>query len=250
MERRGISCLSAAFLLLSLLLYPVRGSAALKWRQDTPGQQMLKAYVEAADVFLQEQGEGPVNSLFEMYRSVAVFGITDQDNAEVPEGVEITATLLEDMIDTVQVRVNDRSRFTQVASAFIRALFPEEMSQAEAEKGPAALTKRAEKNPANSYEEEVETLNGTVPRVYYAYFPDQYHDGTDWAQMTIIFPLKEYWGLYGLSGDPMETNAPDTYTDGAEGYEGYSPDDDFSHFEIFVTPTPEPGSAADEQGLY
>ncbi len=250
MERRRISCLPAVLLLLGWLLCPVRGSAELKWRQDTPAQQMLKAYVEAADVFLQEQGEGPVNSLFEMYRGMAVFGITDQDNAEIPEGVEITATLTEDMIDTVQVRVNDRSRFTGVASSFIRALFPEEMNRAEAEKGPAALTKRAEKNPENSYEEEVETLNGTVPRVYYAYYPDQYHDGVDWAQMTIIFPLKEYWGLYGLGGDPQETSAPDTYMDGAEGYEGYSPEDDFSHFDIFVTPTPEPGSAADEQGLY
>ena len=250
MERRGISRFPAVLLLLCLLLCPVRGSAELKWKQDTPAQELLKTYVEAADVFLQEQGERPVNSLFEMYRSMAVFGITDEENAEIPEGVEITATLQEDMIDTLQVRVNDLSRFKGVASAFIRALFPEEMSRAEAEKGPAALVKRAEKNPLNSYEENVDTLSGTVPRVYYAYLPDQYHDGVNWAQMTIIFPLKEYWGLYGLSGDPKETNGPDNYTDGAEGYEGYNPDDDFSHFDVFVTPTPEPGSAADEQDPY
>ena len=40
---------------------------------------------------MQEQGEQPVNSLFESYRSFAVFGITDTMDSETPEGVEITA---------------------------------------------------------------------------------------------------------------------------------------------------------------
>ncbi len=237
---------SLMLLLLAAILLSVTALGEIQWKQDTAGQRMLKSYVEAADVFLREQGESPVNSLFEMYRGMAVFGITAEDNAEVPEDVEITARLTEESIDSIQVRVNSLDRFEVIASAFLQALFPDEMSRDTAAKGPKSLVKRAEKKPQNSYEEDVEPLNGTIPRAYYAYFPDQYHDGVSWAQMTIIFPLPEYLGEYGLGGGVMETNGPDTYTDGAEGYEGYSPKDDFQHFEVFVSPTPEPESPAGE----
>ncbi len=240
----------AAALLLCLTLLPLAGFGELKWRQETKGQQLLKTYVETANRFLAEQGEMPVNSLFEMYRSMAVFGITQEENAETPEGVEITVNLLEDSIDNLQLRVNYLPRFPQIASAFLQALFPDEMTPAEARKGPEALVKRAEKNPENSWEEEVELLGGTIPRAYYAYYPNQYHDGVSWAQMTIVFPLPEFWGEYGLGGDVRETNAPDTYTEGADGYEGYFPEDDFSHLDVYTSPTPEPDSPAGEYDPY
>ena len=52
------------------------------------------------------------------------------------------------------------------------------------------------------------------------------------------------WNGSGLGSAATETNAPDTYSDHDEEYEGYYSSDDFSHFEIFSTPTPEPDSAA------
>ncbi len=241
--RGGCRITAAALLctLMALLLAPA--GAEIAWPENTEGQKMLKRYVETANGFLTEQGEQAINSLFEAYPGFEVFGITDQPNASVPENVEITAKLFADSINTLQLRVSYIPRFARIAAAFIRALNPE-MSMEDALSTPQRRAQKAMDHPADSFEDTVEELNGTVPYIYYAYYPDQYHDGVSWMQMTVVFPMAGYWdGSSVLSGETA-TKGPDTYSDHAADYEGYYSQDDYSHYEYFTTPTPEPDSAA------
>ena len=237
---------SLTVLLLLILAVSLVFPAAAEpvWPEDTEGQKMLKAYVEIANGFLQEQGEQKINSLFEAYTGLEVFGITGQPDAEIPEGVEITAKLFQTSINSLEVRVSYVPRFPQIAAAFIRALTPENMSMKEALEEPTRKAKQAMNNPENSFEDQVEELNGTMPYVYYAYYPNQYSDGVSWMQMTIIFPLDGYWDGSGIGKGETATKGPDTYSGSSREYEGYFSQDDYSHYEYFTTPTPEPDSAA------
>ncbi len=244
MGRVRFSCLRRVLpLLLVMALLNVAG-AEIAWPDSTEGQRMLRRYVELADGFLVEYGEGRVNSLFEAYTGFAVFGITDQPDAEMPEGVEITARLYTDSINSVEIRVNDAARFPRVAAAYIRALTPDTVSKDEALKVPTRRARQALDQPGTSFEDNVESLNGTVPCLYYAYYPNQYADGVNWMQLTIIFPLPGCWdGSATLTGETV-TRGPDTYSGNAEDYEGYYSQDDYLHYEVFVTNTPEPDSPA------
>ena len=248
MVRRGAIRRGAALaaLLLAALALPFSGWADIVWPERTEGQKVLKAYVETANSFLISQGEPGINSLFEAYPGQVVFGITDQPEAEVPEKVEITAKLFPATINAIEVRVSDLNRVPRIAASFIRALSPEKMTLEEALAGPTKRMQKAAASPASSFEEQVESLNGTVPYIYYAYYPDQYHDGVNWMQMTIVFPMEGYWDGSGVLSGETATRGPDTYSDHSSDYEGYFSSDDYSHYEFFVTPTPEPDSAAGE----
>lgn len=227
------------------------GFAEMPWKENTPGQKILRAYITDVNTFLAEQGENEVNSVFEMYDRFAELGITAENTAEIPEGVEITVSLHHDTINTLTLRVNDVTRFPRIAAAFLRAVNPEEMTLQEALEKPSERAGKAAANPANSFEDEIEDLNGTVPRVYYAYYPDQYHDGVNWIQMTIVFPLAEYWGGEGkIQSGETPTKGPDTYSGNDAEYEGYFSSDDYRHLEVFTTPTPEPDSPAGELDPY
>ena len=235
---------AAAVLTAAALLFCACAGADPVWPENTDGQRMLKSYMMQVDRFLQEQGERPVNSLFEAYAGFEVFGITDQPDALMPEGVEITAQLFRDGINTIQVRVSYIPRFSQIAAAFLRALNPEGMTTAEAKATPERRARQALDSPENSFEDEVEPLNGSMPRVYYAYYPNEYRDGVNWIQMTIVFPLAGSWDGESIGGGAAATKGPDTYSDHASDYEGYYSQDDYSHYDYFSTPTPEPDSAA------
>ena len=238
-------------LLAAALLLPGTGVASIAWREKTPAQKLLKSYIDNVNTFLVEQGEQEINTCFEMYDQLAVLGITSTPNAETPEGVEITAKLYYDTINSVEIRVDEIERFPVIAGAFIRALYPESMSAEAAMKAPADRAKAALGNPENSFVDEVEELNGTAPRSYYAYLPDQYHDGVNWIQLTVIFPLAGYWEPNGTVIDgATPTKAPDVTSDHDPEYEGYYSQDPYQHYEFFVTPTPEPDSpAGEEEGL-
>ncbi len=240
---RGCRMLAALLLCVFLSGLTAPALADIAWPEDTEGQRILKDYVHIANGFLQEQGEMPVNSLFEAYPSFEVFGITDLPEADVPEGVEITAKLFADGINSLEVRVNYIPRFARIAAAFIRALNPV-MTMEEALAVPERRVKAAQKKPENSFEDEIEALNGTVPYVYYAYYPNQYNDGISWMQMTIIFPMSGYWDGSSMLNGETATRGPDTYSDHASDYDGYFSDDEYSHYDYFTTPTPEPDSAA------
>ena len=239
------SRLYIALVLLLLLTMPSAGADIL-WPENTGGQRQLKDYVATANRFLQEQGEPGINSLFEAYAGFEVFGITDLPEQEIPEKVEITARLFTDSMNSLEVRVSDPVRFPRIAGSFLQALNPEGISRDEALKAPTQKMQQAMKAPESSFEDPVEPLNGTSPVVYYAYYPNQYSDGLNWLQMTIIFPLEGTWQGESLISGSQATRGPDTYSDHSSDYEGYDSDDDYVHYEIFVTATPEPDSAAAE----
>ena len=235
-----------ALLLAAALLLPGTGTASIAWKENTPAQKLLKEYIENVNTYLIERGEQEINTRFEMYDQLAVLGITSAPGAETPEGVEITVKLYYDSINSVQVRVNEPARFPAIAAAFLQAIYPDTMTAEEAIKTPNERTKKALGNPENSFEDEVEELNGTSPRTYYAYYPDQYHDGVSWMQLTIIFPLAGYWEGTGVVDGETPTKGPDTYSGNDAEYDGYFSKDDYQHYEVFVTATPEPDSPAGE----
>jgi len=236
-----------ALALCLLLMCSTATADGLPWRADTPAQIILKDYITTVNGFLSETGEQEINSLFEMVRQEATLGITDQAMAEIPEGVEITVRMYYGSLDMLTLRVSDPDRFARIAGCLIRALNPEETTLEDAMKTPLARAGKAKSAPTDSFQEEADELNGTVPRTYYAYYPNQYHDGVNWMQMILVFPIEGY-GLGGqiLTGDTA-TPGPRTYDDFSEDYEGYYSGDDYTHFEVFLTPTPEPDSAAAEE---
>ena len=238
--------MTAVMALLVFLLCAGAGQADMAWKTATPGQQALKTYIERVNTFLAETGEQPVNSLFEMYEKLATLGITIRDGAEEPEGVEISVSLLYGTINNLVLRVSDPARFPVIAAAFIRALNPETITREAALEAPRQRADKAIRNPQNSFEDEVEELNGTQPRIYYAYYPNQYKDGVSWIQMTIIFPLEGSWDGNGTETAVTATKAPDTWSGNDANYDGYFSTDDYTHYEIFTTATPEPDSAAGE----
>ncbi len=242
MVKKTAACLQA---LLLILLLP-RAGADIVWPENTEGQRILKAYVAEANGFLLEQGEPGINSLFEAYPGFEVFGITELPEAEVPENVEITANLFSGAINNLQIRVSDFSRFPRICAAFIQALAPGTISREEALEVPSQRMQRAARNPENSFQDEVVELNGTAPYIYYAYLPNQYHDGINWLQMTIIFPLEGYWNGETVSVAAQTTPQAEYHPEYSEDYEGGNYEDEYVHYEVFTTGTPEPDSAAAE----
>ena len=235
--------LAAAVLLI--LVTAICG-AELSWTTDTSGQKLLKEYIESANQYLKEYGELPVNRIFELYPAIATLGITKDSKAEAPENVEISVSLLSDRINNLQLRVCDADRFPQIAASLIRALYKENITPEAAIKAAENLAEQAKKAPKNSYEEPIEELSGRIPRFYYAYYPDQYHDGRNWLQMTMIFPMETDWSGSDMIIGEEYIKGVDPDSGVSEDYEGYYSEDDYNHFEVFVTATPEPDSAAAE----
>ena len=96
-------------------------------------------------------------------------------------------------------------------------------------------------------EKEQEILNGEKPQSFYAYYPNQYHNGENWLQLMIIFPLDGYWNEEsGVINDEAQPKTPDRDSDQDKEYDGYYATDDYEHLRIFTTATPEPDSAAAE----
>ena len=234
-----------AAVIAALLLIPAAATAGMEWKDETPALKTLKTYTENVNKLLMETGEHPINSLFSCFSSITVMGITEKDDAEIPEGVEITVELYYETINSLQLRVNDPDRFPVIAAAVIRALYGDSMSQEDAISIPLERAKKAKQEPASSFEEPVDEMNGNKPRVYYAYYPNQYLSGMNWLQMTLIFPLAGEWDGEGLI---LGTEADREYVPAAADpdYDGFMRDDDYTHYEVFSTATPEPDSAAAE----
>lgn len=237
-------------LFLALILTAGSSFADLKWQEITPAQKALKTYISNVNGFLLENGEPEVNSIFEQLNDVAELGITSADNSDMPEDVTVTVYMYYDSLNRLILRVNDASRFGRIAAAFLRALNPGTMTQEESLKTPTERASKAIKAPADSFRDYVEDemLNGTSPRTFYSYHPNQYYDGVNWMQLMIIFPLAEYWNeetgiITGTEDTPMAlSNDPDQ----AKEYEGYYSEDSYTHMDVTVTATPEPDSAAME----
>ena len=236
-------------LLLILVLMTGSGRAELKLYSKTPGQQMLRTYMANVNQYLLENGEEEINKIFDQQNTVVEMGITASDDVYEPQDVTVTVYLSYGTIYYLLLRVNDANRFPRIAAAFRRALGPETISAEEALKKPAERASKAVKNPNDSFEDQVEEekLQGMAPREFYAYHPNQYHDGENWMELMIIFPLEGYWDEErGIISGETGTKPPPSDEDQDEGYEGYNPSDDYTHLETFTTPTPEPDSAAAE----
>ncbi len=242
-------CKRALCLLLCLLalctLPGGRARADLDWPEPlTAAQVELRGYTERVNTNLAQLGQRPVNSLFECWPTLAVLGITQADGAEVPEQVEITVHLEGEHIAWLELRVSDLNRFPPVAAALIQAAVGEGMSLKDAQTNPQAYLRRVQKQPDFSFVEEPVTEQGEEARTYWSYRINPYGDGVNWISMVLVFPWE-----YGR-GSAMVTPVPEigeehrrSVEDESSDFEGYyQPLDEAEHFEIFVTPTPEPDS--------
>lgn len=232
-------------LLLVLMMTLSTALAELTWPAiTTPGQEALKAYVELVNQNLSAQGQPTINSIFEFYSGFATMGVTAQDQAFMAEQVEMTFLLNGDSIKSLQLRVSDKSRFTAIASACLQAASPAASTLESVQAEPAQYVQQVLSAPYTAFEAEVVDVAGTVPRTYYAYYPNQYQDGVDWLQLTIVFALP------GSTGTAMQVTPPpqqNNFTeDDDEMYGRNTVSDGFIHFEVFLSPTPEPDSAAME----
>ena len=233
-----------AALLVLLMMTATSALAEIQWpRLTTAGQEALRAYVERVNENLTAQGQPVVNSIFELYETFAVMGVTASDNAEVPEQVEMTFLMGAEGLQSLQLRVGDAGRFAAIAAACVQASSPTAIALNTALADASQVVQRTLDAPYTAFEDEVSTLQGASPRVYFAYYPNQYSDGVDWRQMTLIFPLP------GSEDAPLAVTPEPAVVLDADGNEVYSMntrtyEEAYQHLEVFVTETPEPDSAA------
>ncbi|MBR5960694.1 MAG: hypothetical protein IKZ98_06825 [Clostridia bacterium] len=256
-------------LLVFILVIPTGSSLAeLKLRDTTPAQKMLKAYMEKVNSFLLENGEQPINKIFDQANSIVEMGITLTDDAFIPEGVTVTVHLYYDQLWYMLVRVNNENmaRFPRIAGAFVRALNPNTMSQAESMKTATARVQKAYESPDAPFEDyrydkyedrETSILNGERPQTYYAYYPNQYQEKNrvDWMELMIVFPMTQYWDVEtGVITDGGVTNSRKYVDENGQDIPDSSFAEDesgnYAHIELYATPTPEPDSAAGTDGWY
>lgn len=221
--------------------------AEIEWPVTlTNGQAALRNFVDEVNLTLIQQKAGVIDMAYEVYTAFASLGLNGE---EAPETAEMQFLLGEDGLHSLVLRSCDADQFEQVAAACLMAsstLVTEEDAKAlvasYAKVMRADMQNRTSSSDAmtHSFEEDVIELQDDRPRAYFAYYPNQYGDGHSWLQMTLIFarPGSEDAPL-GLA---VATPAPTT----DEEYEGYFSHDNYSHLEIFATPTPEPDSAAME----
>ena len=231
----------AALLLCLLFLTPAL--AEIVWPASlTSGQARLRSYVDDVNLTLTQLGGGTIDMQYELYSTFASMGM---DGAEAPETVEMYFLLGEAGLHSLTLRLCNADQFELVAAACLAsssaAISVDSARELTAKY--AAVMRKDQANPdamTHSFEEEVIDLQGSQPRAYFAYYPNQYGDGKSWLQMTLIFarPGSEEAGL------SLADATPAPHAD--EEYEGYFSQDNYSHFEVFATPTPEPDSAAME----
>lgn len=242
MRLRRIAALGLALLMLFSC------AAALVWpEQPTAGQLALMAWTERANDALRQQQAPPINSVLECYPGFAVLGVTAEDNADATENVEIEIILSESGPIRIDVRTNDLGAFPALAAACVTACEP--ASDAAAVRRAAdEYVSRARKNPNNSFGDAIDSWQGDSLRIYYTYNAEQYVIGYDgdgravydrWITLTLIPPRD---GSGGAVVTPQPTREPDESNpyDGDPEYVGYNPEDEFTHLEVFVSPTPEP----------
>lgn len=233
--RRWIVCLLAVLMVTAAL-------AELPLPRDTQSEAALADYMARVNERLTAVGNAPVNSVFMCFPTVASLGITAEDNAEVPEQVELTVTMDQAGLKKLQVRVANADLFGPVAAACISAAAPDAMTMQEALKQTQPYVKRVKSKPDASYEDVVIEQNGPAVRTYYAYYVNQYQDQINWLQMTLIFPMTGYTGGVAATPTPSVSQPEDEY-------EGIDVRDGYTHFEVFTTATPEPDSPAGESKL-
>lgn len=229
--------------LLLCLLMMTSAFAEIEWPAAmTSGQAALRNFVDTVNLTLAQQSAGVINMGYEMYPAFASLGM---DGADAPETVEMYFLLGDGGLHSMTLRLCDADRFEKVATACLAAASSSiSLESARSLVAPYADVMRKDKadnDMTHSFEEEVNELQSDQPWAYFAYYPNQFGDGNSWLQMTVIFARP------GSAGSDLAiagmTPAPPT--EDVE-YEGYFAQDNYTHLEIFATPTPEPDSAAME----
>ena len=235
------------------------GLAELPWPDSpTEGQAALAAYVERVNVNLAALNERPINSVFECWPRIASVGITAEDNADAPDqegDVAITVTLTEQDVAQLTVEMSDLDRFPAVCAALIQASAPGSVTLEEAMAFPNGCVERIRRNTERqgdaiiyrSFADEVSAMRGDAPQVFFSYDYNVYgQEGVGLVSMTLVFPRAGAEAPVQLTPPPddSEPTAPPPTEDDDGLWVGYFPElGDEEHFEIFVTPTPEPDSA-------
>jgi len=234
-----------AALLLCLLMIPFAALADIEWPDNMhAGQRQLRDYVETANAALEATRTGVINMKYEMYSTFASLGM---DGIEMPEDpfsdftipVEIYVSMSAEGLHSLQLRMHETERFAAVAAACLHAASPTAVSVEQARVITDAYAASIKAAPSAGFEEEVETLQGSQPRAYFAYFPNQFRDNRNWVQMTLIFARPG--SVDAPVVVPISTPEPEATED-----QVWLADDNFTHLEIFASPTPEPDSAAME----
>ena len=235
-----------AALLLCLML-TTAALAEIEWPAAlTSGQAALRHYIDKVNLTLTQQGAGVIDMQYELYPTFASLGM---DGEETPDTVEMQFRLGEGGMYSLVLRSWDPDKFQQTAAACLAAsTSATSLEAADAIVKNYADVLRADLADAksgnamtHSFEETVSDLQSDQPRAYFAYYPNQYGDGRHWLQMTLIFARPG--SVDGSISAVGATPPPATST---EEYEGYFSQDNYSHFEVFASPTPEPDSAAME----
>lgn len=234
-----------AALLLSLLMMLSAAQADMEWPETlTASQTHLQAYVTLANETLASLGAGEIDMRYELLNTFASLGM---DGAALPEGyspgfvlpVEMYFTMADEGLHKLELRMHDADRFASIAAACLHASSPVGVPLEQAQQIISGYVSRIKAAPTDSFEEDVVELQGASPRAYFAYYPNQFGDQYNWLQMTLIFPRPGSEGALLLSATPAPSSNDDMY-------EGYFAEDNYTHLEVFTTPTPEPDSAAME----
>ena len=143
--------------------------------------------------------------------------------------------------------------FASLCAACIAVAAGDEEHASQYMADPKAYVARVNKNPSTSFEDHVLTARSEKVRTYWAYSPNAYGDSgsflsgfgdtSAWLTMTLTFPLQSEEDA-GVEVTPVPQPDTETVRDGSDDDGDYTPYDDGTHFEIFLTPTPEPDSAA------
>lgn len=179
-------------LLCCLLLMASAAQAAIDWPVlTTQGQQAAQAYINQVNANLTALGAANINSLFECYPVIMTFGVTALENADTPEGVELSFSLQDQCMVSLTVRSMDPETFPALVGSCLQAADPSRtLEDAVAE--VSAKIQPALQSPGNSFEDEMGEMDwyqGDTLRVYYAYRPNEYADNNNWLQAVLIFPF-------------------------------------------------------------
>lgn len=231
-------------LMLCASLLACAALADMAWPAGlTPGQQQLRSYVDQVNGTLQTTGGGTIDVIHDLYPGFADLGmdgleLPDDPLAEYDPQAEISVTFTDEGLYSLTLRMQSPDRFALVAAACIQAASPEGTSLEAATGIASAYASKVRSNPGLGFEEPVNEIQGAQPRVYFAYYPDQYKDLHNWLQLTIIFARP------GSGSAPVIVPGSTPAPESADGV--WLSQDNYSHLEIFPSPTPEPDSAAME----
>ena len=232
-------------LMLLICLLPL-SACALIWPSDqTRNITLLQSYIEQVNEALDKVGGTRINSVFECYDTFATLGVTLMSDSDSPEKTEIVVSMGQMGLDHLEISTSDINGFAELCAA-LTAVAAREGDQVKKYLGdPSAYVSRVKKNPLTSFSDTVHYEKGSSVRVYFAYEPNEYGDGQNYLSMTLVFP-RELDALAGIDVTPVPTTATQAVFDGSDDAGDYVPYDEGTHLEVFVTPTPEPDSAAGE----